>query len=112
MGCGYRYEGGLYVRVELGFRGGRLRMNERISIFSNFMKWCDREGKDGMNLLWEEDFYEIGKVVMDEIVRCEILKKKFKIDKEDIIRYYKDTDWEREYLGERFYEEIKKEVER
>ena len=98
--------------MELGFRGGRLRMNERISIFSNFMKWCDREGKDGMNLLWEEDFYEIGKVVMDEIVRCEILKKKFKVDKEDIIRYYKDTDWEREYLGERFYEEIKKEVER
>lgn len=87
-------------------------MNERISIFSNFMKWCDREGKDGMNLLREEDFYEIGKVVMDEIVRCEILKKKFKVDKEDIIRYYKDTDWEREYLGERFYEEIKKEVER
>ena len=33
-------------------------MNERISIFSNFMKWCDREGKDGMNLLCEEDFYE------------------------------------------------------
>lgn len=87
-------------------------MNERISIFSNFMKWCDREGKDGMNLLREEDFYEIGKVVMDEIVRCEILKKKFKVDKEDIIRYYRDTDWEREYLGERFYEEIKKEVER
>lgn len=87
-------------------------MNERISIFSSFMKWCDREGKDGMNLLWEEDFYEIGRVVMDEIVRYEILKKKFKIDKEDIIRYYKDTDWEREYLGERFYEEIKKEVER
>lgn len=76
------------------------------------MKWCDREGKEGMNLLWEEDFYEIGRVVMDEIVRYEILKKKFKIDKEDIIRYYKDTDWEREYLGERFYEEIKKEVER
>lgn len=40
-------------------------MNERISIFSN------REGKDGMNLLLEEDFYEI--------VRCEILKKKFKV---------------------------------
>ena len=54
-------------------------MNERISIFSNFMKWCDREGKDGMNLLWEEDFYEIGRVVMDEIVRYEILKKKFKM---------------------------------
>lgn len=87
-------------------------MNERISIFSNFMKWCDREGKDGMNLLREEDFYEIGRVVMDEIVRCEILKKKFKVDKEDIIRYYRDTDWEREYLGEKFYEEIKKEVER
>ena len=87
-------------------------MNERISIFSNFMKWCDREGKDGMNLLLEEDFYEIGKIVMDEIVKCEILKKKFKVDKEDIIRYYRDTDWEREYLGERFYEEIKKEVER
>lgn len=48
---------------------------------------------------------------MDEIIRGEILKKKFKIDREDIIRYYKDTDWEREYLGERFYEEIKKEVE-
>lgn len=87
-------------------------MNERISIFSNFMKWCDREGKDGTNLLLEEDFYEIGRVVMDEIVRCEILKKKFKVDKEDIIRYYRDTDWEREYLGEKFYEEIKKEVER
>lgn len=29
-------------------------MNERISIFSNFMKWCDREGKDGTNLLLEE----------------------------------------------------------
>lgn len=87
-------------------------MNERISIFSNFMKWCDREGKDGMNLLCEEDFYEIGRVVMDEIVRGEILKKKFKVDKEDIIRYYNDTDWEREYMGERFYEEIKKEVER
>lgn len=87
-------------------------MNERISIFSNFMKWCDREGKDGRNLLLEEDFYEIGRVVMDEIVRCEILKKKFKVDKEDIIRYYRDTDWEREYLGEKFYEEIKKEVER
>ena len=87
-------------------------MNERISIFSNFMKLCDREGKDGMNLLLEEEFYEIGRVVMDEIVRCEILKKKFKVDKEDIIRYYRDTDWEREYLGEKFYEEIKKEVER
>lgn len=87
-------------------------MNERISRFLNFMEWSKKEGKDGMNLLLEEDFYEIGKIVMDEIVRCEILKKKFKIDKEDIIRYYKDTDWEREYLGERFYEEIKKEVER
>lgn len=76
------------------------------------MKWCDREGKDGWNLLLEEDFYEIGRVVMDEIVRCEILKKKFKVDKEDIIRYYRDTDWEREYLGEKFYEEIKKEVEK
>lgn len=31
----------------------------------------------------------------------EILKKKFKVDKEDIIRYYRDTDWEREYLGEK-----------
>lgn len=49
---------------------------------------------------------------MDEIVRCEILKKKFKVDKEDIIRYYRDTDWEREYLGEKFCGEIKKEVER
>lgn len=87
-------------------------MNERINIFSNFMKWCDREGVDGMSLLLEEDFYEIGKIVMDEIVRCEILKKKFKVDKEDIIRYYRDTDWEREYLGEKFYEEIKKEAER
>lgn len=87
-------------------------MDKRINIFLNFMEWCDREGKDGMNLLLEEDFYEIGRVVMDEIVRCEILKKKFKVDKEDIIRYYKDTDWEREYLGEKFYEEIKKEVER
>lgn len=29
-----------------------------------------------------------------------------KVDKEDIIRYYRDTDWEK------FYEEIKKEVER
>lgn len=75
-------------------------MNERISKFSNFMEWCNREGVDGMSLL------------LDEIVRCEILKKKFKVDKEDIIRYYRDTDWEREYLGERFYEEIKKEVER
>lgn len=45
------------------------------------MKGCDREGKDGMNLLLDE-----------------ILKKKFKVDR--------DTDWER------FYEEIKKEVER
>lgn len=87
-------------------------MNERTSRFSNFMEWCNREGKDGMNLLLEEDFYGIGKVVMDEIVRCEILKKKFKIDREDIIRYYKDTDREREYLGERFYNEINKEVER
>lgn len=87
-------------------------MNERTSRFLNFMEWCNREGKDGMNLLLEEDFYGIGKVVMDEIVRCEILKKKFKIDREDIIRYYKDTDWEREYLGERFYNEINKEVER
>jgi hypothetical protein len=85
--------------VELGFRRGRIEMNERTSRFLNFMKWCDREGKDGMDLLLEEDFYEIGRVVMDEIVRCEILKKKFKVDKED-------TDWER------FYEEIKKEVER
>ena len=49
---------------------------------------------------------------VDEIVRCEILKKKFKVDKEDIIRYYKDTDWEREYLGERFWNEINKEIER
>lgn len=87
-------------------------MNERTSRYLNFMEWCDKEGKDGMGLLLEEDFYEIGRVVMDEIVRCEILKKKFKVDKEDIIRYYRDTDWEREYLGERFYEEIKKEVER
>ena len=87
-------------------------MNKRISRFSNFMEWCNREGVDGMNLLLEEDFYEIGRVVMDEIVRCEILKKKFKVDKEDIIRYYKDTDWEREYLGERFYNEINKEVDR
>ena len=87
-------------------------MNERTSRFSNFMEWCNRESVDGMNLLLEEDFYEIGRVVMDEIVRCEILKKKFKIDKDDIIRYYKDMDWEREYLGERFYNEINKEVER
>ena len=87
-------------------------MNERTSRFLNFMEWCSKEGKNGMDLLLEEDFYEIGRVVMDEIVRCEILKKKFKVDKEDIIRYYGDTDWEREYLGERFYEEIKKEVER
>lgn len=76
-------------------------MNKRISRFSNFMEWCNREGVDGMNLLLEEDFYEIGRVVMDEI-----LKKKFKVDKEDIIRYYKDTDWER------FYNEINKEVDR
>ena len=62
------------------------------------MKLCDREGKDGMNLLLEEEFYEI--------VRCEILKKKFKVDKEDIVRYYRDTDWER------FYNEINKEVEK
>lgn len=96
----------------MGFRRGRIEMNERTSRFLNFMEWCGREGKDGMDLLLEEDFYEIGKIVMDEIVRCEILKKKFKIDKADIIRYYKDTDWEREYLGERFYEEIKKEVEK
>lgn len=87
-------------------------MGKRVSVYLNFMEWCKREGKDGMDLLLEEDFYEIGRVVMDEIVRCEILKKKFKVDKEDIIRYYKDTDWEREYLGERFYEEIKKEVEK
>ena len=87
-------------------------MNERTSRFSNFMEWCNRKSVDGMNLLLEEDFYEIGRVVMDEIVRCEILKKKFKIDKDDIIRYYKDTDWEREYLGERFYNEINKEIEK
>lgn len=85
---------------------------ERTSRYSNFMEWCNREDVDGMNVLLEEDFYEIGRVVMDEIIRCEILKKKFKVDKEDIIRYYRDTDWEREYLGEKFYEEIKKEVER
>lgn len=41
----------------------------------------------------------------DEVIRSEILKRKFKIDRED-------TDWEREYLGERFYNEINKEVER
>ena len=87
-------------------------MDKRVSRFLNFMEWCSKEGKDGTDLLLEEDFYEIGKIIMDEIVRCEILKKKFRVDKEDIIRYYKDTDWEREYLGERFYEEIKKEVER
>lgn len=87
-------------------------MNERTSRFSNFMEWCDREGEDGVELLLKEDYYKIGKIIMDEIIRGEILKKKFKIDREDIIRYYKDTDREREYLGERFYGEIKKEVER
>jgi hypothetical protein len=87
-------------------------MNERISKFLNFMEWCKREGKDGINLLLKEDYYEIGKIVMDEIIRCEILKRKFKIDREDIIRYYKDTDWEREYLGERFYNEINEEIEK
>lgn len=76
------------------------------------MAWAYRDGKDGIDLLLTEDYYEIGKVVMDEIVRGEILKRKFKIDREDIIRYYKDTDWEREYLGERFYNEINKEIER
>lgn len=40
------------------------------------------------------------------------MEREFKVDKEDIIRYYRDTDWEREYLGEKFYEEIKKEVDR
>lgn len=87
-------------------------MNERTSRFLNFMAWAYRDGKDGIDLLLTEDYYEIGKVVMDEIVRGEILKRKFKIDREDIIRYYKDTDWEREYLGERFYNEINKEIER
>jgi hypothetical protein len=87
-------------------------MNERISKFLNFMEWSKREGKDGINLLLKEDYYEIGKIVMDEIIRCEILKRKFKIDREDIIRYYKDTDWEREYLGERFYNEINEEIEK
>lgn len=37
---------------------------------------------------------------------------KFKIDREDIISYYKDTDREREYLGERFYNEINEEIEK
>ena len=87
-------------------------MNERTSRFLNFMVWAHGEGKDGIDLLLKEDYYKIGKVVMDEIVRYEILKRKFKIDREDIIRYYKDTDWEREYLGERFYNEINKEIER
>ena len=76
------------------------------------MEWSKREGKDGINLLLKEDYYEIGKIVMDEIIRCEILKRKFKIDREDIIRYYKDTDREREYLGERFYNEINEEIEK
>lgn len=49
-------------------------MGKRVSVYLNFMEWCKREGKDGMNLLLEEDFYEIGRVVMDEIVRCEILR--------------------------------------
>lgn len=87
-------------------------MNERTSRFLNFVVWSCAEGEDGVELLLKEDYYKIGKIVMDEIVRCEILKRKFKIDREDIIRYYKDTDWEREYLGERFYNEINKEIEK
>lgn len=87
-------------------------MNERTSKFLNFVAWSCAEEEDGVELLLKKDYYKIGKIIMDEIIRGEILKKKFKIDREDIIRYYRDTDWEREYLGERFYEEIKKEVEK
>lgn len=87
-------------------------MNERTSRFLNFMAWSFAEGEDGVELLLKEDYYKMGKIIMDEIIRGEILKKKFKIDREDIIRYYKDTDWEREYLGERFYNEINKEIEK
>ena len=62
---------------------------------------------------WISEMFEKGVESFDKIVDKMVKeKKKFKVDKEDIIRYYKDTDWEREYLGERFYEEIKKEVER
>lgn len=38
-------------------------MNERTSRFLNFMAWAYRDGKDGIDLLLTEDYYEIGKVV-------------------------------------------------
>lgn len=71
-----------------------------------FVALCGSMDENVLEILERRDYYKVGKIIMMEIVKGEVLKDMYKVNEVDIKKYLKNMEWQAEYLGKRFFNEI------